>query len=220
MQFVNYEKKELHWWNKNYFWLVTIVYIVLNISIHAIFKGNNILWQWSETKWSIFNGIRDLMISFANLYTHGDWGHVLGNMVAFFVASFYLERKIGSFNFLCLLQVLSIFSSSMTSMYASLFWAGSSVLYYGVWAYLIIDFLFSLKEKNKINNIIGIISIVCIYIGFCLTPDIITTTLEPVNLLYNAGHYYGFIVGLIVAILVNVIKLQVKHSDGINFNSL
>lgn len=209
MKFINY-KKELHWWNKNCFWIVTILYIITNISIHAIFKGNNILWKWNQIRWNNFNGIKDLMISFANLYTHGDWMHVLANMVAFSIAGFYLERKIGSLNFLAILQIISIFACSMTSMYASLFWAGSSVLYYGIWAYVIIDFLFSLKDKNKTNNILGIITIICIYIGFCLTPNIVDSTLEPINLLYNAGHYYGFIVGLIISILINIVKLQLK----------
>lgn len=210
MKFIDYEKKKLRWWNRNYFWSVTILYITLNIIIYAVFKDNNILWSWIDTKWSIFNGIKTLMISFTNLYTHGDWGHVLGNMVAFFIASFYLERKLGSLNFLALIHIISIFSSSMTSMYASFMWAGSSVLYYGLWSYVIIDYIFSLKEKNKANNIIGLISIICIYIGFCLTPNIVDSTLEPINLIYNAGHYYGFIVGLIIATLINVVRLQAK----------
>lgn len=217
MKFIDYDKKELHWWNKNYFWVISILYIILNISIHAIFNGNNILWPWVETRWSIFNGIKDLMVSFANLYTHGDWGHVLANMVAFSIASFYLERKIGSLYFFALLQVMSIFASSMTSMYASFYWAGSSVLYYGVWGYVVIDYLFSLKDKNKTNNIIGLISIICIYIGCCLTPNIVGSTLEPINLIYNAGHYYGFIVGLIVSTLVNIVKLETKRSIKTTF---
>ena len=100
----------------------------------------------------------------------------------------------------------------MTSMYASFFWKGSSVLYYGVWSYLIIDYIFSLKEKNKINNILGLISIICIYIGFCLTPNIIDSTLKPINLIYNAGHYYGFVVGIILSLLINFVKLQTRKN--------
>lgn len=101
----------------------------------------------------------------------------------------------------------------MTSMYASFFWAESSVLYYGIWAYLIIDYLFSIKEKNKTNNIIGFISVICIYVGFCLISNIVDSTLKPINLIHNAGHYYGFIVGLILAILINIVKLQTKNNS-------
>lgn len=211
MNVMNYERKKLYWWNKNYFWLFSIIYIILNITIYTIFKGYNILWTWNETKWNVFNGIKVLMISFANLYTHENWIHVLGNMVAFSLAAFYLERKLGSLNFFAIIHIISIFSSSMTSMYASCVWAGSSVLYYGLWSYLIIDYIFSLKDKNKFNNILGLISIIGIYIGFCLTPNLIDSTLIPINLIYNAGHYYGFIVGIILALLINVINIQIKR---------
>lgn len=212
MNFINYKNKNVHWWNKNYYWIVTIIYIILNVTIYYVYKGTNILWEWTEIRWENYNGIKDLLISFGNLYTHNDWKHVICNMIAFFIGGFYLERKVGSINFLLLLQIMSIFSSSLTSMYVSFFWAGSSVLYYGVWGYVVIDYLFTLKEKDKTNNILGFFTLICIYVGCCVSNNIIDTTLEPIHLLYNAGHYYGFIVGILISLIINITKIQERNN--------
>ncbi len=218
MKFVDIENKKVSRWNRNYFWSVSLVYIILNITIFAILGRNNLLWQYEEIKWKVFNGFKDLFISIGNLYTHNYWGHVLGNMVAFSLSAFYIERKMGSLNFLCLILSLSILSSPLVSMYVGLNWAGSSVIYFALWGYVIIDYLFSLGKntRTKANLIIGGISIFCSYIGSCLRENIIgTNLLIPYNLIYNAGHYFGFIVGVLVALVIQVSVLhtrkQLKH---------
>ena len=116
MKFVDIENKKVSKWNKNYFWCVSVVYIILNITIFAVFKNNNILWEFEHVKWKVFNGFKDLFISIGNLYTHGDWGHVLANMLAFSIGGFYIERKIGSLKFVGLILAFSILSSPLVSM--------------------------------------------------------------------------------------------------------
>lgn len=214
MKFIDIENKKVNKWNRNYFWIVSVIYIILNITLYAIFKNNNILWQFEESKWKVFNGFKDLFISIGNLYTHTSWGHVLRNMFAFSFSAFYIERKIGSLNFLGLILLMSIISSPLVSMYVGLRWAGSSVIYFGVWGYVIVDYLFSLTSDNrsKTNLIIGGIVIFCKYIGSCLTENIIGTNIFiPIHLIYNAGHYFGFLIGLLLALVVGITNLQVKH---------
>lgn len=216
MKFVDIEHKKVRKCNKNYFWIVSIIYIVLNITLFAIFNHNNILWKYEDVKWKVFNGFKDLFISIGNLYTHTSWGHVLRNMFAFSLSGFYIERKIGSFNFLGLLILLSILSSPLVSMYVGLNWAGSSVIYFAVWGYVIIDYLFSLRKdnRNKINIIIGGIVIGSLYIGSCLTENIIGTNIfHPIHLIYNAGHYFGFLVGILVALVIQLTSLYVKKQN-------
>lgn len=214
MKFVDIENKKTSRLNRNYFWAVTIIYVILNISIFAILGNNNILWQYEENKWNVFNGMKDLFISIGNLYTHNDWGHVLRNMLAFSISGFYIERKMGSLNFLGLILLMSIISSPMVSMYVGLRWAGSSVIYFGMWGYVIVDYLFSLGKntKSKANLIIGGISIFCNYIGSTLKETIIgSNPLIPIHLIYNAGHYFGFIVGVLLALVISLTRLQTKR---------
>ena len=77
----------------------------------------------------------------------------------------------------------------------------------------IIDFLFGLcrKNKNKTNLIIGGCVIFCKYIGSCLTENIIGTNIFiPINLIYNAGHYFGFLIGIILSLVINLTSLQIN----------
>ena len=211
MKFVDYENKVITKFNKNYFWTVSFIYILLNICLYAIFKHNNILWSLIDTKWQNFNGIKDLIISIGNLYTHTSWAHVLRNMFAFSISALYIERKIGSLKFLGLILLLSIFASPMVSMYVGLKWAGSSVIYFAVWGYVIIDYIFYMfkKDKHKTNIILGAIVISCKYIGSCLTENIIGTNIFlPIQLLYNAGHYFGFIVGILISLIIQIAQLE------------
>ena len=216
MKFIDVENKKVSKWNRNYFWLVSIVYIILNITLYAIFKHNNILWKYEETKWNVFNGLKDLFISIGNLYTHTSWGHVLRNMLAFAISAFYIERKIGSLNFLGLILLMSIISSPMVSMYVGLRWAGSSVIYFAVWGYVIVDYIFSLGKntRTQTNVILGGIVIGLKYIGSCLTDNIIGTNIFlPIHLIYNAGHYFGFIVGILLALVICITRLQTKRQN-------
>ena len=216
MRFVDIEKKQVNKVNRNYFWVVSIIYIVLNITLFAIFKNNNVLWKLEQTKWKVFNGIKEWIISIGNLYTHNDWAHVLRNMFAFSFSAFYIERKMGSLNFLGLLLILSMLSAPLVSMYVGLKWAGSSVIYFAVWGYVIIDYLFSLGKnvRSKTNLIIGGVVIACKYIGSCLTNNIVgTNILIPIHLIYNAGHYFGFIVGILISLLIQIVSLQLKKNN-------
>ncbi|MBQ3494257.1 MAG: rhomboid family intramembrane serine protease [Clostridia bacterium] len=213
MKFVNNDGKNNKWWNKNYFWAISIFYILFNITLFAILGRNNLLWPLAEQKWSIFNGLKELFISLGNAFTHNDWQHVLCNMVAFSFSAFYLERKLGTINFGCLIVLLSLFSSALTSMYAGLFWAGSSVLYFALWGYCLVDFLFSLRKskKTKTNTIIGAIVVCCLYLGTHFSGFISVSAL-PIQLIYNACHYFGFIVGIVFALVVGITSLQIEKS--------
>ena len=215
MKFVDEANKKVNFWNRNYFWSFTLFYVVLNIVLFAILRRNNLLWGLAENKWPVFNGIKEVLISIGNSFTHNDWGHVLRNMLAFSISAFYIERKIGTFNFAGVVLLLSLFSSTLTSMYAGLFWCGSSVVYFAVWGYVLIDFLFSFRKSvyNKTNTIIGAIVVALKYIGSCLyNPEGggVAISYEPVQLIYNAGHYFGFLVGIVVCLIIQIVIVQIE----------
>jgi len=218
MKFVDDSSKNCKWWNRNYFWCVTLIYIATNIILFALLGRNNLLWQWEEKEWRVFNGLKEMLISFGNAFTHNNWSHVLLNMCAFGISSLYMERKLGSLNYFSIIVLMALFSSVLTSMYVGLSWAGSSVVYFAVWGYVIVDWLFSFRKgiRNRTSTIIGLIVIIANYIWSCFWEESsrVTVHLLPVQLIFNAGHYYGFVVGIILALIINITKLQ--HSANLN----
>lgn len=208
MKFINDNKKQLHWYNRNFFWIISIVYIALNIIIFAVVGAKNLLEDLSNSYWWMFDEIKEWLVAIGNAYSHVDWSHVLYNMLELSVCVLYLERKIGSVNLLMLLLGMTLLVPGVVSMYWGLGWYGSSVIWFALWGYVIIDFLFSLrKEKRNLANVItgGVVLLLeFILSGFYETTSGIRWVIAPYQLINNAGHLLGFAVGIIMALLVNI----------------
>lgn len=213
MKLIDDSSKKVTWSNRNYFWSVSIVYIALNIILFAILGRNNLLWDLTDKKWTVLNGIKEWLISVGNVFTHNDWNHVLFNMLAVLPVAIYIERKVGSFNFAYIIIVLSLLGSALTSMYAGLIWAGSSVVYFALYGYALVDYLFSLRKvsRNKVNVILGAIVLfimLIIFGGYEASNGIHKWSFEFRQLIYNAGHYLGFLVGVIISLIIQIVKFQ------------
>lgn len=213
MKFVDDSKKEIHWWNRNYFWVGTIFYIMLIIVIFAcclcygeIFdeKSTGFLYSLS----SFYNG-------FLGNFIHSSWEHCLHNMLGISFVSFYLERRYGTIPFLTL-----IFGFSFIIRFGGV---GSSIVWFALYGFVLIDYLFSLRKtkRNWSNIIVGAVVLILEFIraGFYDTPSGgIGYNIYPYQLLNNAGHFYGFIFGLTISLAINIVAFLVEKRNG-NFNN-
>ena len=193
------------WYNRNYFFTGTLLFVLINIILFAIGVRHSLVQ--SNSTWSQFD-LTNLFISFTNIFKHYSWDHILHNSLMIFIGGFYVERKIGTFKFLSLLFVFSFVGGSMTSACANSFaWGGSSVVWFALYGYILIDYLFSFvkTKRNKINVALGAIILVIEYIRAGFYDKVgggIGWGIAPYQLIYNTGHYVGFIVGVIFALTV------------------
>ena len=93
---------------------------------------------------------------------------------------------------------------------------GYSGVNYALYAYVIIDYLFSLTKsrRNKTDLIFGGIVIALIYFAMCFSGGTSTVSFAPYpyDLLHNLGHGTGFFTGTIVALLVQI-PLTLAHKE-------
>lgn len=211
MKFIDDKNKSINSWNRNYFFIGTFLFILINVILFATGVRNS-LEQTSKT-WSQFD-LTNLFISFTNIFQHSSWEHVLHNSLMIFVGGLYVERKTGTFKYLLLMLVFSFVGGAMTSACANSFvWGGSSVVWFALYGYILIDYLFSFakSKSNKTNLILGAIILVIEYIRTGFYDKIgggIAWGIEPYQLIYNAGHYVGFIVGIIFALTICLTQIS------------
>lgn len=199
--FINCKGKKLSWRNRNYYFIATITIVLLNIVLYAAlgsYWGNiSVRPQWG--KFSVANLVQSLL----NSYRHGNWQHVLLNMLCFFVAGLYLERKQGSLKFFLFIFIMSAFTAFACSANdLSVYWHGFSGVNYGLYGYILIEFVFTVfrkKEGYRFDVVFGLIVIGLIYLAMCFNGGTTSIGFEwyPYDLLHNLGHASGFAVGLI-----------------------
>ena len=206
MRFIDDEKKNVQWYNRNYFYAGTFFLIVLIVVLFWTLGS-----QWSfdiydETaSWSDFSIRNILTIPLAAL-SHSDWNHVIGNAICLATAGFYLERRLGTFNFL----LLNLFFMFICPALASHVWGdvhhhGYSGVIFALDLFIIIDFFFSLRKekRNLTNTIIGILFMAQMYISsWCWkgSGGFLNITYYPWNLIHNTAHYTGALVGIMVGL--------------------
>lgn len=117
--------------NRNYFFITTVSIVLLNIIIYA--SCGSATGHYAERPlWNKFSVV-NLFQALVNSYTHANWQHTLLNMLCFFVAGLYLERKTGSLKFLMFLFIMSLFTAfATTANDVSLGWHGFSAVNYGL----------------------------------------------------------------------------------------
>lgn len=186
--------------NRNYFFASTVSIVLLNIILYASFGSDTGRYS-GRPDWSRFSVI-NLFQALVNSYTHANWQHTLLNMLCFFIAGLYLERKMGSLKFLMFLFIMSAFTAfATTANDISLGWRGFSAVNYGLYGYILIEFLYLLFQREKrypFNLISGAVVIALIYLAMCFNGGTQSIGFEwyPHDLLYNLGHASGFVVGL------------------------
>lgn len=217
MKFFDDKNKKLTYWNRNYFYTGTILIIAVNILLFVFFGGNFADKIGGEYVWNGVFDISNILRSFLNVFIHGSWRHVLLNMLCFAVCGFYMERKIGTFNFILLILGFSFLAGTVTTAARNTVQHhGASGLVYMCYAYIIIDYIFCFiyKKQNKTNIIIGAIILVVIYIAmsFGAIGETLVFKFYPYDLIYNAAHYSSFFAGIIVSLMLKVAQFN-KHKD-------
>lgn len=206
--------KTLKWWNRNYFYIATIVIALVNIILFAT-CGSNWEGQFDPgfTRWSEFFNIAPLWRQFLNNFSHSNWQHCLLNMLCFIICGGWLERRKGSFALTGLVLLMSAVASAfVTAVHGSYASHGFSGVNYALYAYAIIDyiFLFFRKEtRSRVNVISGAILMGLIYFASCFDGGVrqVSFRIYPYDFLNNVGHYASFVAGLIIAIAVQVVKI-------------
>ena len=223
MKFIDDKSNNLSWWNRNYFYVGTFIFVVINILIYAISADpwDNLYLQYP--KYEQFD-ITNLINSFIGNFGHGSWIHLFGNVLGTIIAGLYLERKMGSINFI-LLMFCGCILSSMAGAAISLTPAtGFSGVTFFLYAIVLIDYIFSFEKsrRNKTNIILGAIILLYItIIGMCadLYYDNIVFLPWPNQLLTNSEHYGGFIVGLIVGFAINLVRLKMDKQSTLKLDN-
>lgn len=202
-------KGELHWYNRNYFYAGTVIFIAVNILLF-VFLGNDYAkdigggYVWND----VFD-ISNMVRSFVDVFVHGDWSHVLLNMLCFTFCGIYIERKIGTLNFILLYLGFSFLAGNISSAARNtVSHHGASGLIYMCNAYIILDYIFTFiykEEKNKTNTILGAIIIFCIYLSMSFyVGNTLIFMVYPHGLIYNIAHWASFFAGIIVTLLIKM----------------
>lgn len=94
MKFIDSPKKRLAWYSRNYFYIATVAVVVTNIALYACL-GNSWTSAFgiSPVDWTNSFDFEHILRCFLNNFSHANWQHVLLNMLCFFVAGLYLERR-------------------------------------------------------------------------------------------------------------------------------
>lgn len=115
--------------------------------------------------------------------------------------------------------VMSLFTSFAACTNAvSLNWRGFSGVNYGLYGYIIVDFIFSLFDKrgrSLFETIAGITITALIYLAMCFNGGTQKIGFEwyPYDLLHNLGHFSGFITGLVLGIYETVSSLLRQRNE-------
>ena len=190
----------------NYFFVITIAIILINVIIFAT-CGRDTGDISVRPYWGRFS-VNNLMQTVPNTFTHFNWLHTFLNMFCFLVAGMYLERKQGSFPFLLFMVLLIFFTGfASTANDISLRWKGFSGANYGLYGYIIIEYIFMLFQKRKrdiVNIVSGAVVLGLIYLAMCFNGGTSTIGFEwfPYDLLRNLGHASGFFAGIVLGCVV------------------
>lgn len=214
------KNKNVNWLNRNYYFVVTVLIVLLNIIIYAVCGSKTGNFSVSPD-WRRFS-VANLFEALVNSYTHANWQHCLLNMLCFFVAGLYLERKRGSIDFLLYMFIMSIFTAfASCTNDISISAIGFSAVNFGLYGYMIIEYIFVLidKESRYLFNVVhGAIVMALVYFAMCFNGGTskVSFAWYPYDLLHNLGHASGFVVGLAFGIYEQVVNFISKYKSKRN----
>ncbi|MDE7440038.1 MAG: rhomboid family intramembrane serine protease [Clostridia bacterium] len=213
------KNKTVNLLNRNYFFVTTVFIVLLNIIVYAVHGSATKYFIDSYPHWGEFS-VSNLFQALVNSYTHSNWQHCLLNMLCFFIAGLYLERKKGSLKFLLFMAIMSLFTAFATCTNdLTLYWQGFSAVNFGLYGYIIIEYVFVLcqKEKRNLFNIIsGVVVLGLIYFAMCFSGGTVRVTFEwyPYDLLHNLGHASGFVTGLVFGVYEQACSVISKFKNN------
>lgn len=202
------KNKKINKFNRNYYFAVTVFIVLFNIFNYMFGTLPDVYdAPWDSFSWG------NLFRALANSYAHFNWQHTLLNMLCFFVAGLYLERKTGSIKFALFIVVLSFFTAFASCTNAlKLNWVGFSGVNYGLYGYIITEFVFTVCQNSKrylFNTVSGAVVVALIYFAMCFNGGTSTVSFVwyPYDLLHNLGHASGFFVGLLFGLYEQICSI-------------
>lgn len=216
MKFIDVKNKKLYWYNRNLFYLGTILVVLINI---YAFLYNDNSWQikYVYSNWKDVLNFDNLITCFLSAFKHSNMQHCLLNSLCFLIAASYVERKIGSVNLLLLVFVFALFGEVAVDANYRGVSVGFSGVNFAFYAYIIIDFIFMFvfKKQTLVCVIYGVIVISLIYLAccFCGGTNTISFAIYPYDLITNMGHYTSFVMGCVLTLVINVVKWQVLKAN-------
>jgi len=209
MKFIDDSSKNLKWFNRNFFYTGTITIVLINVLLFLV-CGNNWSPGYVFARWHDVLNFKNILATFLSAFEHANLQHCLLNSLCFLIAGSYVERKIGTANLFVLIFSLAFFCECVTDANSSGTSHGFSGVNYGLYAYIIVDyvFMFISKKHTKLNIIYGAIILALIYLACCFSGGTSTFSFEwyPYDMITNMGHYTAFLTGLIMSILLQFVK--------------
>ena len=209
-QFIDDSKKDLHWYNKNYFFICIILVTVMYVLLFTFFKNSNIgLLNEISNERNVF--IR-LLYCIREFFVKDNWSILLYNLLGFALCGFYIERKFGSFIFFLILIGLwsvTIITDIFPDAYLSI---TSSFEWFSLWGFVCVDYIFSFQKKyrNKTNILVGFIVLLLMFIRAGFYDSVggsIGYSLKPTQLLDNTSHFSIFCIGVIFSFVIQLSKM-------------
>ncbi len=207
--FFNPKQKEIKWYNRNFYYLATILFIGAMCLTYFMFQ-NQIGELVEKSKY--FN-------LFFMAFRHGSLGHLIANCFSFFVVSLFLERHFGSIKYLLLTIVAIPLSSIAVFLFSNSFmWRGESGVNFFMYALFVTVVIFNFKPylAQKWQPIFTIIIIALICVLLCWNGDSSALTTNPAaffkfgrfsSLVGNTAHWASAIMGAGVGLFANIFAL-------------
>ena len=200
-------KKTLHWWNRNLFFLGTILFIATNVVIFAVLQSDrNLLAEAiGPIQGNSFVDIcLSLLIQISSHFTNPDWTSLLFRMLAFAFILFYLERRMGTFSLIGL--VLSITAiTSLPMINFNMVVSGSKVVMFALLGYMLVDYILFMFAKNKrgiANFFIGLIVLILTYASLLLEIHVIKSEWNFLPTTFSGMDGFGLLVGIILGLVI------------------
>lgn len=211
MKFIDCENKDLKWFNRNLFYVGTVIVVLINV-LAFVLGGSSWAIEYVSSRWTDVLNFNNLIACFLSAFEHSNLQHCLLNSLCFLIAGTYVERKIGTINLLVLVFTFALFCECAVDANHSGGSVGFSGVNYAFYAYIIIDYVFGFinKKQTKINVIYGAIILALIYLAccFCGGTHAFAFKIYPYDLINNMGHYTSFLTGAILTLLLQFIKWQ------------
>ena len=201
--------KEKRLIEKNLFFIGTIFIMAVNISVFFFF--NKPKFSGTTNNWNKVLDFSNLSLTFTSAFYHSNLQHVLLNSLCFLVVGAYVERKQGTLGLLVLVFVFALFGESMIDANHKGTSVGFSGVNFAFYAYVIVDFIFTIKQlkREKCELLLSIIVLCLIYVAccFCGGTSEFSFKIYPYDLIHNMAHYTGFITGIILTTLIKLSKI-------------
>lgn len=202
-------------WNRNYFFVATTLILIALLVLFLVFHDTMNL-QSKHDNWATMLSFDNIYKAYLNCFLHVNWQHLLINMLCFLVCGLYLERKMGSLNYILFVLFMVLFTATFTagnSLDNSEI--GFSCVNYGLYGYIVVEFffLFQRGKRKCINILLGVLMIALIYVAMCFSGGTESIAFEkyPVDFIYNMGHYTGFVTGILLGLVIEFSKWAGKR---------